>query len=83
MHFVYILLSEKDGRTYAGYSKDVETRLKLHNSGCVKATKSRRPFKILFIEKFQTEKEAKERELWWRGSSGRNKLKEIFRNRNL
>lgn len=82
MYFVYILISEKDNRTYTGYSKDVEVRLKLHNSGQVGATKNRRPFKVLFTEMFQTKKETKERELWWKSSSGRNKLKEFFSNPN-
>jgi len=78
MYYVYILLSLKDRRTYVGYTKDLNNRFKEHNSGYVKATKNRRPFQILFSEKFQTIKEAKERELWWKGGSGRNKLKELF-----
>jgi putative endonuclease len=83
MYFVYILLGEKDHRTYVGYSNNVMARLKRHNAGHVAATKNRRPLRILFYEKFETEKEAKERELWWKSSSGRNKLKEIFKKHRL
>lgn len=79
MFYVYILLSEKDKRTYTGYSNDWKARLKLHNGGFVKATKNRRPLKLFHLEEFQTEQEAKERELWWKSSSGRNELKKIFK----
>ena len=81
MYFVYILLSNKDGRTYVGYTKDLKERLRLHNSGQVSATKHRRPLGIFLYEKFDSEQKAKCRELWWKSSSGRNKLKEIFRER--
>ena len=75
MYFTYILYSEKDKRTYVGYSEDLKNRLHLHNSGQVKATKYRRPLRLLHYEKFRTKKEAKERELWWKSSSGRKELK--------
>lgn len=78
MYYVYVLISEKDNRTYTGYSNDVKRRLKEHNSGCVTATKRRRPLKVFLTEEFGTEREAKERELWWKSSSGRKKLKELF-----
>ncbi|MBI2122482.1 MAG: GIY-YIG nuclease family protein [Candidatus Sungbacteria bacterium] len=79
MYFVYILLSSKDGRTYTGYTKDLNNRLQKHNNGEVKATKYRRPLKILLSEKFTNSQEAKKRELWWKSSSGRKKLKEFFK----
>lgn len=53
MYVVYILKSQKDNKTYVGYTKDLEKRLKLHNSGQVEATKHRTPFYILFKEEFQ------------------------------
>lgn len=81
MYFVYILQSLKDSRTYIGYSNDVERRFKEHNSGRVKATKYRKPLKILFIEEFATEQEAKRRELYWKSGAGRRKLKEYFKNK--
>lgn len=80
MYTVYILQSEKDRRTYIGYTKDFGNRLKLHNSGQVNATKHRFPFTILFTEEFQNEQEAKKRELYWKSGAGRRKLKEYFSN---
>lgn len=78
MNYIYLLQSIKDGKTYAGYSCDVSRRLKEHNEGKVKSTKHRRPLKLLFTEKFKTEKEAKKRELYWKSGAGRRKLKEYF-----
>ncbi len=62
MFFVYILQSEKDGTYYVGYSYDIKNRLKEHNSGKTHYTKGHVPYKIVYIESFVTEKEAKTRE---------------------
>ncbi|MHB9019514.1 MAG: GIY-YIG nuclease family protein [Minisyncoccota bacterium] len=78
MYSTYILYSEKDKRTYVGYSKDLATRLFLHNSGRVKSTKHRRPLRLLHCEEFNTEKESKERERWWKSSGGRKELAEFL-----
>ncbi len=79
MYYVYILQSLKDGRTYVGYAENVELRLKQHNFGKVNATKHRRPFKLLFIEKNNTLAEAKSRELYWKSGGGRRKLAKYFK----
>ncbi len=80
MYWVYILVSEKDKRTYVGYTGNLNNRLKEHNSGRVIATKNRRPFRVLFAEQFENMSDAKLRELWWKSGSGRQKLKEFFNN---
>ena len=78
MYTVYILQSMKDAKTYVGYSNNVQRRLLEHNSGQSKATRHRRPFEILFTEEFETEQEAKKREMYWKSGAGRRKLKEYF-----
>ena len=78
MHYVYILLSQKDARTYVGSSADFERRLAEHNAGKSKATMYRRPLSIFSIEEYPSSKEAKKRELWWKSGAGRRKLKEYF-----
>ena len=78
MFYVYVLLSLCDDRTYIGYTDNIERRLQEHNAGRSKATKHRRPFKLLFTEEFNTSKEAKHREVWWKTGAGRRKLKEYF-----
>ena len=78
MYYIYILQSQKDKRTYVGYTNNLEERLKKHNSGQVKSTKHRQPLKLLFSEEFETSPEARKRELYWKNGGGRRKLKEMF-----
>jgi putative endonuclease len=78
MYFVYILQSAKDGRTYVGHTKDLEKRLAEHNAGRVSSTAYRRPLKLIKYEKFDSAKVAKLREIWWKSSAGRKKLKIFF-----
>jgi len=59
MYQVYILQSQKDKRTYVGYSDNFRKRFSEHNAGKVKATKNRRPFTILLTEKYEAMAEAK------------------------
>ena len=61
-YFVYILLSKKDQKLYVGCTKDTNQRLIDHNSGKVTATKLRRPFVIIYQEKFKNKGEAFNRE---------------------
>jgi len=77
---VYILQSIKDGKTYIGSTSDFDRRFREHNTGKVKSTKYRMPFKVLFVEKFKTLKETRKREKWWKNGAGRRKMKEFFQN---
>lgn len=81
MYSVYILQSLKDLRTYVGYSKNFQARLKQHNEGKVKSTQRRRPLILLFKEEFDTIGEAKQKELWWKTKTGRQKMKKFFINK--
>ena len=75
MFSVYILQSKKDKRTYVGFCKNINNRLREHNLGKVNATKNRRPLRIIFIEKVQNLQESKKRERYWKSGAGRRKLK--------
>lgn len=79
MYNIYILKSNKDGKTYVGYTNNLVERLKKHNAGQVKSTKFRQPLELIFSEEFKTSAEARQRELYWKNGGGRRKLKEIFR----
>ncbi len=50
MYYTYVLISEKDGNFYVGYTKDLKQRFELHNKGRVDSTKDRRPLKLLYYE---------------------------------
>lgn len=74
----YILQSLSDRKTYVGSTNDFNRRLIQHNSGQVKSTKHRIPFKVLFTEEFLILVEARKREVWWKTGFGRKNLKEYF-----
>ncbi|CUT04545.1 GIY-YIG nuclease family protein [Candidatus Chrysopegis kryptomonas] len=69
-YFVYILKSLKDSGYYIGHTKNVERRLREHNLGRVKSTKCRRPFKLIYTEKFETKKEAFAKEMYLKSPEG-------------
>jgi len=47
---------------YIGSTRDLKSRIKEHNLGLVLSTKPRRPFKLVYIEGYSVEKEARQRE---------------------
>ena len=59
---VYILLCS-DGSFYTGYTKDLETRTKLHmNGNGARYTKSHKPEKVAYVEYFSSRSQAMKRE---------------------
>ncbi len=75
MHYVYVLKSEKDGNLYIGCTQDIEERLKYHNSGRVRSTKSRVPFGILYSEAYNDKYEAFNMERYYKTAKGKRALK--------
>lgn len=74
-YYVYILQSEKDKMFYVGYTKDLDNRIRLHNSGQVSSTKTRRPFKIVYYEACFNQQDATHKEKYLKTSWGKNILK--------
>lgn len=74
-YFVYILESEIDGRLYKGQTRDINKRIKEHNSGKTKSTKGFIPWKLVYFEIFETSDEAVFREKYFKTGSGREFLK--------
>ena len=58
MYFVYILESLVDGDYYKGSTEDYVKRLQQHNNGESQFTKSKLPWKLIFLKVFETKKEA-------------------------
>ena len=69
--YAYILWSEITKKHYVGHSNNTITRLKRHNKGLVKSTKSGLPWVILHKEVFETRAQAvlKEKQIKKRGAS--------------
>ncbi|HRN86616.1 MAG TPA: GIY-YIG nuclease family protein [Candidatus Dojkabacteria bacterium] len=60
---LYILLC-RDNSLYTGVAKDIEERLEVHNSGKgSKYVNSRKPFKLIYTECFESWSEALKREI--------------------
>ncbi len=62
MFFVYILKSKKDKELYIAYTNDLRKRLKEHNLGLVRATKSRRPLHLVYYKAYASKHDATKRE---------------------
>lgn len=57
-HYLYVL-SCRDGSLYAGYTNNLEKRLKLHNEGKgAKYTRGRGPVKLVYVKDFETKSDA-------------------------
>ena len=78
MHYLYILLNEAKNRTYTGVADDVEKRLAEHNAGRVKSSSPYRPYKVIHRETFVTLSEARQREKFYKSTTGRRRLKEML-----
>jgi putative endonuclease len=77
---VYLLLSQKDKKSYLGSTDNLEKRLDEHNSGKCKSTKNRRPLRLIYKEEFDNLQEARTREKYLKSRKGRSELKYIFKN---
>ncbi|NTU46068.1 GIY-YIG nuclease family protein [Candidatus Roizmanbacteria bacterium] len=62
MYYIYIIESEKDSTFYIGFSSNIEERIFEHNMGRTRYTKSKRPWKLRYVERFSTKTEALKRE---------------------
>ena len=84
MYYVYVLLSERDGKFYTGSTNDLKRRLSEHNSGKVKSTLKRQPFSLIYYEACKKEDDARRRERYLKSGMGkrylRNRLKSYLDN---
>ncbi|MBI3638153.1 GIY-YIG nuclease family protein [Candidatus Wolfebacteria bacterium] len=71
MHYAYILLSSKSHTFYFGSTNDLKTRFKMHNLGKVLSTKRYLPWKLIWYSAFETEKQARDFELYLKNGSGK------------
>jgi putative endonuclease len=80
MYFVYVLKSLKYSKSYIGHTNDLQRRLIEHNSGYSLHTSKFKPWMIIYSEEYLTEKEAIDKEKYYKSHAGRNKLIVIFNN---
>lgn len=81
-YYVYVLQSQKDGKLYTGYTKNLTGRFEQHLEGRVFSTKNRRPFKIIYFEGCLDRADATKREKYLKSYYGKmflkNRLKSYF-----
>ncbi len=62
VYYAYMVVCS-DSTLYTGYTDDLVRRMQAHNSGKgAKYTRSRRPVKLVYWEKFSTKRQAMQRE---------------------
>ncbi len=77
-HFVYIIESIFSGKWYYGYTSNPEKRLDFHNQGHNVSTRNRGPWKIIFLQQFQSKKEALEFELHLKRSKNKDFIRRTY-----
>ena len=75
MYYVYVLISEQDGRFYTGSTNDLKRRLDEHNAGKVESTKRRKPFKLIYYEACFDERDARKREKYLKSGMGKKYMR--------
>jgi putative endonuclease len=61
-YYIYVILC-KGNTFYTGYTKDLDSRMRLHMNGkAARYTRMHRPKKIVYVEKFGSRAEAMKRE---------------------
>lgn len=72
MFFVYFLKSLKTNQTYVGFTeKSPLVRLKEHNNGSNEWTSKRKPFILVYFEKYSCELDARQREKFYKTGFGK------------
>jgi putative endonuclease len=77
-HYVYVLLSEKDGKLYIGSTNDLKRRISEHRQGKNISTAKRLPLELIFYEAYPTKSDAERRERYFKTAKGKTTLKQML-----
>ena len=77
MFYIYILYSISHDRYYIGQTNNLVSRIRRHNKGYVKSTKTYLPWEIVYSEEFTTRAEAVRRETYLKSLKSKIKIKEL------
>ncbi len=77
MFYTYIIKSEVDGSLYKGHTNDLKARLKEHNTGKSEYTSRKRPWEIVYYEKFSSREQAIVREKYFKSAAGRRFIQKL------
>jgi len=79
MFYIYVLYSQKLEKRYIGSTSDLYKRLREHNTGKSKFTKSGMPWNLIYKEIFHTNSEARVRENFLKSGVGRKFLDDLLK----
>ncbi|MDP3245217.1 MAG: GIY-YIG nuclease family protein [bacterium] len=82
MCFLYIIQSIASGNFYVGVTENPARRIAEHNCDKSFATKNRGPWKLVYLEKYSTPKEAKQREYQIKQKKRKSYLEWLIKNQN-
>ena len=74
---IYAISSIHHNYIYVGMTSDLHRRISDHNKGYEKTTRAYAPFSVIYTEECADRKEARRREKYWKGGSGKEKLKAL------
>lgn len=74
-HCTYVLYSLDDDELYIGYSSNLRQRLVDHFNGKVPSTAPRRPLRLIHVEYYLADGDARRRETYFKTSKGKRALK--------
>ncbi|KKR45832.1 MAG: hypothetical protein A3A97_04460 [Candidatus Terrybacteria bacterium RIFCSPLOWO2_01_FULL_40_23] len=78
MFYIYVIKSLSCSTRYIGSTGNIEKRLEEHNQGRVRYTKGRRPWQLIYSEKFVTLGLARKREIYLKSGQGRKFLDSVL-----
>lgn len=76
MYYVYVL-QLRDSTFYKGQTEDLDQRLNQHSFGQVSSTKSKLPFKLLYVEVCDSREKARNLEKYFKSGFGREIIQEL------
>jgi putative endonuclease len=79
-YFIYILQSEKNGRYYIGSTSDIDDRLKRHNEGRSRYTKTGTPWKLVYKEELPNKTSALKRENYLKRQKSKKLIDSLTKN---
>ena len=78
-YFTYVLQSQSKLRYYIGSCSDIEQRLARHNRAAVRATKYGVPWKLIYVEEYDTRQQAYRREREIKSYKGGEAFKKLLK----
>ncbi len=79
MYCMYILQREVDNSFYIGSTDNIDKRIDKHNKGYSRYTKSKRPWKLVYNEIYNTLSEARKREYYLKSLKSRTAIEKLIK----